>query len=98
MRKEVVDFVKNMRAETSLDELSSVCKNTEELHYVLDSLKRANFEKKEVVLPLRLRVQAKKTFHGVAADKIATKDVQIKLLVGYHTAIAIKDWLQKDKL
>ena len=98
MRKEIVEFVKNMRAETSLDELSSVCKNTEELCYVLDSLKRASFEKKETVLPFRLRVRVKKAFHGVAVDKITTKDVQIKLSVGYHTAVAIKDWLQKDKL
>ncbi len=98
MRKEIVEFAKTIRAETSLDELSSVCKNTEELCYVLDSLKRASFEKKETVLPLRLRVQAKKAFHGVAVDKITTKDVQIKLSVGYHTAVVIKDWLQRDKL
>ena len=98
MRKEVAEFAKTIRADTTLDELSAVCKNTEELCYILDSLKRANFEKKEVVLPFRLRVRVKKAFHGVAVDRITTKDVQIKLSVGYHTAVAIKDWLQKDKL
>ena len=34
MRKEIVEFTKNMRAETTLDEIQAVCRTTEELDYI----------------------------------------------------------------
>lgn len=97
MRKEIVEFVKNMRAETTLDEIQAACRSTEELNYVFE---RCNgfenaAEKKE--LPLSLRLKAKRTFKDTSVWEITTLLVQKKLQVGYGKACAIKDWLIKSK-
>lgn len=97
MRKEIVEFTKNMRAETTLDEIQAVCKTGEEIRYVLDSLEDVEFETKAVVLPLRLRMRAKKEFQNVPTEKITTQAVQIKLSIGYHTARSVQEWLKKTR-
>ena len=98
MRKEIVEFVKHMRAETTLGEIQGICKGDAELCYVLDNLEKITIKKKAVMLPLRLRMQAKKAFSNDAMDggtDITTQAIQIKLGIGYHTALAVKAWLQR---
>lgn len=96
MRKEIVEFVKNMGADTSLDEVQTICRNTEELQYVLNALEKMELEKRAVILPLCLRKQAKKAFENVPTEEITTQTVQIELGVGYHTALAVKAWLKRQ--
>ena len=97
MRKEIVEFVKNMRAETTLDEIQAVCRNTKELNYVFEHCKgwEGNATPKE--LPLSLRLKAKRSFKDTPVWEITTLLVQKKLQVGYSNACAIKDWLIKSK-
>ena len=97
MRKEIVEFTKNMRAETTLDEIQAVCRNTEELTYVFEHCKgfEKTHEKKE--LPLSLRLKAKRAFQDTPVWEITTLLVQKKLRIGYSKACAVKDWLIKAK-
>lgn len=97
MRKEVVEFAKTIHADTTLDEMQNICRNTEELQYVLNALEKLELEKRAVILPLRLRKQAKKAFENVPTEEITTQTVQIKLLVGYHTAYSVQEWLKKTR-
>ena len=97
MRKEIVEFVKNMRAETTLDEIQAICRNTKELSYVFEHCKvlEGNVTPKE--LPLSLRLKAKRMFKDTSVWEITTLLVQKKLQIGYSKACAIKDWLIKAK-
>ena len=97
MRKEIVEFVKNMRAETTLDEIQAVCRNTEEVNYVFEHCK--GFEKalEQKELPLSLRLKAKRAFKDTPVWEITTLLVQKKLQIAYSKACAIKEWLIKSK-
>ena len=97
MRKEIVEFTKNMRAETTLDEIQAVCRNTEELTYVFENCK--GFEKalEQKELPLSLHLKAKRVFQDTPVWEITTLLVQKKLQIGYSKACAIKEWLIKAK-
>ena len=97
MRKEIVEFVKNMRAETTLDEMQAVCRTTEELDYIFEHCNglRENATPKE--LPLSLRLKARLAFKDMPTWEITTLLVQKKLQIGYSKACAIKDWLTKSK-
>lgn len=97
MRKEIVEFTKNMRAETTLDEIQAICRNTEELDYIFEHCK--GFEKKVEAkeLPLSLRLRARLAFKDTPTWEITTLLVQKKLQIGYGKAYAIKDWLIKSK-
>ena len=97
MRKEIVEFTKNMRAETTLDEIQAVCRSTEELDYIFGHCKgfAENIEVKE--LPLSLRLRARLAFKDTHTWEITTLLVQKKLLLGYSKACALKDWLMKSK-
>ena len=72
MRKEILEFVKNMSAETTLDEMQAVCRTTEELDYILEHCKgfEGNVEVEE--LPLSLRLRAKLSFQNVPTEEITT--------------------------
>lgn len=97
MRKEVVKFTKNMRAETTLDEIQAVCRSTAELDYIFEHCKgfAKNVQAKE--LPLSLRLRARLAFQDTPAWEITTLVVQKKLQIGYSKACAVKDWLIKSK-
>ena len=97
MRKEIVEFTKNMRAETTLDEIQAVCQSTKELNYVFEHCKglKGNTTLKELSLSLRLK--ARLAFKNTPIWEITTMLVQKKLKVGYGKACAIKDWLKREK-
>ncbi|MBQ7912186.1 MAG: hypothetical protein IJ308_00365 [Clostridia bacterium] len=97
MRKEIVEFVKNMRAETTLDEIQAVCRNTEELNYVFERCKGFGENVTSKELPLSLRIRARSAFKDTPTWEITTLLVQKKLQIGYSKACAIKDWLVKSK-
>lgn len=97
MRKEIVEFSKNMRAETTLDEIQAVCRNTEELNYVFEHSKGLEGNATQKELPLSLRLKARLAFKDTPVWEITTLLVQKKLLLGYSKACAIKDWLTKSK-
>ncbi len=97
MRKEIVEFTKNMRAETTLDEMQAVCRSTAELDYIFEHCKgfAKNVQAKE--LPLSLRIRARLAFQDTPAREISTLLVQKKLSLGYGKACAVKDWIMKSK-
>ena len=97
MRKEIVEFVKNMRAETTLDEIQAICRNTKELNYVFEHCKGLEGKVTPKELPLSLRLKAKRAFKDTSVWEITTMIVQKKLQIGYSKACAIKEWLIKSK-
>ncbi len=97
MRKEVIKFVKNMRAEITLDEIQAVCRNTEELDYIFEHCKGFEDKVEEKELPISLRLRARLAFKDTPAWEITTLLVQKKLQIGYSKACVVKDWLIKSK-
>ncbi len=97
MRKEIVEFVKNMRAETTLDEIQAVCRTTEEFNYIFEHCKGLEGKVEAKELPLSLRLRARLAFKDAPAWEITTLLVQKKLQIGYSKACAVKDWLIKSK-
>lgn len=97
MRKEIVEFTKNMRAETTLDEIQAVCRGTEELTYVFEHCKGLEGAGERKDLSLSLRIRARSAFKDTPIWEITTLLVQKKLQIGYSKACAIKEWLIKAK-
>ena len=48
-------------------------------------------------IAIKWKRKALENFAYTAVEKITTKDIQIKLNVGYHLALQIKEWLVKIK-
>ena len=97
MRKEIVEFVKNMRAETTLDEIQAVCRGTEEVNYVFEHCQGFENAAGKKELPLSLRIRARLAFKDTPTWEMTTLLVHKKLQVGYGKACAIKEWLIKSK-
>lgn len=95
MREEIKLFISKMNRDTSLDEMQKVCKTEQELCFVLSSLDDMKEREKAVLLPATLRRRAMLTFQNVSIEEITVQDVQVKLLIGYSKALAVKKWLEK---
>ena len=97
MREEIKLFISKMNMATSLDEVQKVCKTEQELYFVLSRLVRLEENNKAVLLPLYLRKRASLLFQDVAIEEITVQAIQRKFLIGYPTALALKNWLKKEK-
>lgn len=93
MRDEIINFVKNITASTMLDEIQALCQTDEELHYVLERLDKITISQKRAILPLSIRIKAKHIFQNTPTKEIETIEIQKKLKISYHEALAVKDWL-----
>lgn len=97
MRREIIEFVENMTAETTLDEVAAICRTGEELDYIFGRSGGKNKNSAMKKLSLTLRDRAEEAFKNTPAGEITAILVQKKLSVGYSKACAIKDWLRKVK-
>jgi hypothetical protein len=94
MREEFENFLKAVNKGTTLDELAQHCQTDEELQLALNKAGEMPYVSGE--LSDAWKEKAMLAFKNVAISDIHTKAVQIKLNVGYHLAIQIKEWLLKE--
>ena len=96
MRKEFETFLQTIHAETPLDELIKYCQTDEELELALKKAGETPCLKKEEISK-EWKEKAWSIFKSEQTEKINTKAIQIKLSVGYHLALQIKDWLLEER-
>lgn len=94
MREEFLEFLARVNQKTTLDELAQYCQTDEELSLALKKAEETPCEREE--LSDEWKEKAMLAFKNVVISDIHTKAVQIKLNVGYHLAIQIKNWLLKE--
>lgn len=96
MREEFENFLKAVNKGTTLDELAQHCQTDEELQLALNKAGEMPYVSGE--LSDAWKEKAMLAFKDVAITDITTKNIQIKLNVGYHLAIQVKDWLIKERM
>lgn len=94
MREEFENFLRTVNQGTRLDELAQHCQTDEELALVLKKARGRPCVSEE--LSDEWKEKAMLAFKNVVISDIHTKAVQIKLNVGYHLAIQIKNWLLNE--
>ena len=95
MREEFENFLQTVNQGTRLDELAQHCQTDEELALVLKKAGGRPCVSEE--LSDEWKEKAMLEFKGVSTVGISTKAVQIKLNVGYHLAVQIKELLLKER-
>ena len=99
MREEFLRFLDSVTAETKLEEVKEHCQTQEALDMVFQKLGEGL--KASANPPEELSAEWKKkaldAFADMPAEKITTKEIQIRLQVSYHLALMIKEWLLKEK-
>lgn len=98
MRKKVKEFAATMTAETTLDEVSAVCKTPEEIRYVLGQGEKLLEKAPRKKLSISLRVRALQAFQDTPAVDITTLLVQQRLAIPYGSAVSVKRWLTERRL
>lgn len=95
MREEFLEFLARVNQKTTLDELAQYCQTDEELSLALKKAEETPCEREE--LSDEWKEKAMLAFKNVVISDIHTKAIQIKLKVGYHLAIQIKNWLLQER-
>ena len=96
MREEFESFLQTVHKGTTLDELAENCQTEQELELALKKAGEAPCEKREE-LSDAWKEKAWSVFKDVPTEGINTKAIQIKLKVGCHLALKIKDWLLAER-
>lgn len=97
MREELLEFIVNCKKDTPLEEMKLVCRDMEELGFVLKYVFMLNDWTSE---PLeepnkKLAMRAYEEFKDFSIDDITTAAVQRRLKVGYPDACKVVEWLKK---
>ena len=97
MREELLEFIVNCKKDTPLEEMKLVCRDMEELGFVLKYVFMLNDWTSE---PLeepdkKLAMRAYEEFKDFPIDDITPAVVQRRLKVGYPNACKVVEWLKK---
>ena len=93
MREEFEEFLETVNTETTIDELVEYCQTDEEWELIFKKVRQKRLKTHPDFIPLEWQERSWEVFKDVPVCQIKTKDIQIKMQVGYHLAIKIKDWL-----
>ena len=94
MRREIEELAKTITPETKIEDLIGKAETLEEIDFLLQNIK---LQPQSDELSDDLKLRALTELKGIPKEELTIPKIQKTMLIGYHNATLIYDWINDKK-